>query len=92
MAIMGKSQIIHTDGEDIVVITRSDYEGLLARAGDEASEDAMTARIVAATEKSPAARMSRCRPPCGMRSRAASTHASISGKHFTLPFCIDYMH
>jgi DNA-binding XRE family transcriptional regulator len=48
---MGKSQIIHTDGEDLVVITRSEYEALLARAGDEASEDAMTARIVAATDE-----------------------------------------
>ena len=47
---MGKLQIIHTDGEDLVVIARSDYEALLARAGDEASEDAMTARIVAATD------------------------------------------
>jgi len=47
---MGKSQIIHTDGEDLVVITRSDYEALLARAGDEASEDAMTARIIEATD------------------------------------------
>src|SRR6266851_5788724 len=47
---MGKSQIIHTDGEDLVVIPRRDYEALLARAGDEASEDAMTARIVEATD------------------------------------------
>jgi DNA-binding XRE family transcriptional regulator len=47
---MGKSQIIHTDGEDLVVITRSEYEALLARAGDETSEDAMTARIVEATD------------------------------------------
>jgi DNA-binding XRE family transcriptional regulator len=47
---MGKSQIIHTDGEDLVVIARSDYEALLACAGDEASEDAMTARILAATD------------------------------------------
>jgi DNA-binding XRE family transcriptional regulator len=47
---MGKSQIIHTDGEDLVVIPRSDYEALLARAGDEASEDAATARIIAATD------------------------------------------
>jgi DNA-binding XRE family transcriptional regulator len=46
---MGKSQIIHTDGEDLVVIARSDYEALLARAGDAASEDAMTARVVEAT-------------------------------------------
>jgi hypothetical protein len=47
---MGKSQIIHTDGEDLVVIARSDYEALLARAGDAASEDATTARIVDATD------------------------------------------
>jgi DNA-binding XRE family transcriptional regulator len=47
--MMGKSQVIHTDGEDLVVIARSDYEALLARAGDAASEDAMTARIVDAT-------------------------------------------
>jgi DNA-binding XRE family transcriptional regulator len=47
---MGKSQIIHTDGEDLIVIARSEYEALLARAGDEASEDTMTARIVAATD------------------------------------------
>src|SRR5437764_14860921 len=47
---MGKSQIIHTDGEDLVVIPRSEYESLLARAGDEASEDAVTARIIAALD------------------------------------------
>ena len=47
---MGKSQIIHTDGEDLVLIPRRDYEALLARAGDEASEDAATARIIAATD------------------------------------------
>ncbi len=47
---MGKLQIIHTDGEDLVVIPRRDYDALLARAGDEASEDAMTARIVEATD------------------------------------------
>ena len=48
--MVGKSQIIHTDGEDLVVIARSDYEALLARAGDETGEDAMTARIVDATD------------------------------------------
>src|SRR5450432_415454 len=48
---MGKSQIIRTDGEDLVVITRSDFEALVARAGDEASEDAMTARIVESTDE-----------------------------------------
>jgi len=47
---MGKSQVIHTTGEDLIVIARSDYEALLARAGDEAGEDAMTARIVEATD------------------------------------------
>jgi DNA-binding XRE family transcriptional regulator len=47
---MGKSQIIHTNGEDLVVIARSDYEALLARAGDAASEDAMAARIIEATD------------------------------------------
>jgi len=47
---MGKSQIIHTDGEDLIVIARSEYEALLARAGDEVSEDTMTARIIAATD------------------------------------------
>ena len=47
---MGKPQIIHTNGEDLVVILRRDYEALLARAGDEGSEDAMTARIIAATD------------------------------------------
>ena len=48
--LMGKPQIIHTNGEDLVVIPRRDYEALLARAGDDASEDAMTARIIAATD------------------------------------------
>lgn len=47
---MGKSQIIHTDGEDLVVLSRSDYQSLIARAGDVAGEDAMTARIVEATD------------------------------------------
>jgi len=53
---MGKSQIIHTDGEDLIVIARSEYEALLARAGDEVSEDTMTARIIAATD----AKIARC--------------------------------
>jgi len=46
---MGKPQIIHAGGEDLVVIPRADYEALLARAGDPASEDLLTARIVDAT-------------------------------------------
>jgi DNA-binding XRE family transcriptional regulator len=43
---MGKPQIIQTGGEDLVVIPRGDYEALLARAGETASEDVLTARIV----------------------------------------------
>jgi DNA-binding XRE family transcriptional regulator len=50
MKRVSKSQIIHTDGEDLVVIARSDYEALLARAGYDRSEDAMTARILDATD------------------------------------------
>ncbi|SEF00928.1 Helix-turn-helix [Rhizobiales bacterium GAS188] len=47
---MGKPQFIHTEkGEDLVVLSRRDYEALLARSGDEAAEDAMTARIIADT-------------------------------------------
>jgi DNA-binding XRE family transcriptional regulator len=47
---MRKTQVIHTAGEDLIVIARSDYEDLLARAGDEAAEDAMTARIIEETD------------------------------------------
>ncbi len=47
---MGRPQVIHTDGEDLVVMKRSDYEALRARAGDEANEDVMTARIIEATD------------------------------------------
>lgn len=44
---MGRPQIITTPaGEELVILPRSDYEALLARAGDEAAEDIMTARIV----------------------------------------------
>lgn len=40
-------QIITTDaGEELVVLPRRDYDSLLARLGDEAAEDRMTARIV----------------------------------------------
>src|SRR6266487_4617602 len=49
-ASMGKPRVIHTDGEDLVVMKRSDYEALRARAGDEASEDVMTARIIEASD------------------------------------------
>jgi DNA-binding Xre family transcriptional regulator len=42
-------QIIKTHGEDLVVLSRRDYDALLARAGDEAAEDAMSLRILAET-------------------------------------------
>lgn len=47
---MSSVQIIKTGGEDLVVLSRRDYDALLARAGDEAAEDAMTARIIAETK------------------------------------------
>lgn len=45
---MGAPQIIHSEGGDeMVVLSRRDYEALLARAGDEAAEDAMSSRLIA---------------------------------------------
>jgi len=45
---MANPQFIRTEkGEELVVLTRRDYEALLARAGDEAAEDAMSARMIA---------------------------------------------
>jgi DNA-binding XRE family transcriptional regulator len=47
---VNKPQIIKTDsGEELVVLSRRDYESMRARVGDEDAEDAMTARILAAT-------------------------------------------
>jgi transcriptional regulator with XRE-family HTH domain len=44
---MSKPQIITTEtGEELVVLTRHDYDAMLARAGDEDAEDRMTERIV----------------------------------------------
>ncbi len=44
---MNKPQIIKTErGEELVVLSRRDYDAMRARLGDEAAEDAMTARIV----------------------------------------------
>ncbi len=43
-------QIIKTRGEDLVILSRQDYDALLARAGDDAAEDAMTQRILAETK------------------------------------------
>ncbi len=39
-------QIITTDGEELVVLPRRDYDVLLARLGDEGAEDRMTVRLV----------------------------------------------
>lgn len=46
---MSDVQLIRTNGEDLVVLSRRDYDALLARAGDPVAEDIMTARIVAET-------------------------------------------
>lgn len=49
---MPLTQIIRTaSGEELVVMSRRDYVALLARAGDEAAEDEMTARIVDAARE-----------------------------------------
>jgi DNA-binding transcriptional regulator YiaG len=49
---MGAPQIIHTAaGEELVVLPRADYETLLARAGDSDAEDAVTARLLAETDR-----------------------------------------
>ena len=44
---MAEVQVIRTGGEELVVLSRRDYDALLARAGDPAAEDVMTARIIA---------------------------------------------
>lgn len=47
---MGKPQIITTEGgEELVVLSRRDYEALAARSGDSDAEDAMTLRMLAET-------------------------------------------
>src|SRR5882724_4257593 len=43
---MGTPQVITTDGgEELIVLTRRDYDALLAQAGDEEAEDRMTVRL-----------------------------------------------
>ena len=44
---MGRVQVIKTDGDDLVVLSRRAYDSLLARAGDPAAEDVMTAHVLA---------------------------------------------
>ena len=44
---MSKVQLIHTEGEDLVVLPRSEYDALLARLGDEAAEGRTAAAIAA---------------------------------------------
>ncbi len=41
------AQIIKTGGDDVVVLSRRDYDALLPRAGDPVAEDTMTSRILA---------------------------------------------
>ena len=44
---MSKPQIIRTEaGEELVVLSRRDYDAMRARLGDEDAEDRMTARII----------------------------------------------
>ena len=44
---MRAPQIITTEtGEELVVLSRRDYDAMRARAGDEDAEDAMTARLI----------------------------------------------
>lgn len=44
---MGTPQVIQTEtGEELIVLTRRDYDALLAQAGDEEAEDRMTVRLV----------------------------------------------
>jgi hypothetical protein len=47
---MFDAQIIKTGGDDIVVLSRRDYEALLARAGDLEAENIVTSRILAETK------------------------------------------
>jgi hypothetical protein len=48
---MGQVQIIKTDaGEELVVLARRDYDALAARAGEEGAEDAVSARILDASD------------------------------------------
>src|SRR5947207_10004553 len=48
---MGTPQVITTDGgEELIVLTRRDYDALLAQAGDEEAEDRMTARLIEESE------------------------------------------
>ena len=48
---MGKPQFIRTEGgEEIVILSRRDYDVLLAEAGDEAAEDRLSADLVARSD------------------------------------------
>jgi ribosome-binding protein aMBF1 (putative translation factor) len=43
---MGTPQVIQTEtGEELIILTRRDYDALLAQAGDEEAEDRMTVRL-----------------------------------------------
>jgi len=48
---MGTPQVITTEGgEELIVLTRRDYDALLAQAGDEEAEDRMTVRLIEESE------------------------------------------
>ena len=48
---MGTPQVITTEGgEELIVLTRRDYDALLAQAGDEEAEDRMTMRLIEESE------------------------------------------
>ena len=48
---MGTPQVIITEGgEELIVLTRRDYDALLAQAGDEEAEDRMTVRLIEESE------------------------------------------
>ena len=56
---MSKPQIIRTEaGEELVVLSRRDYDAMRARLGDEDAEDRMTARIIKEKSRGVAAPLS----------------------------------
>jgi DNA-binding Xre family transcriptional regulator len=47
---MTEIQILKTGGDDLVVLSRRDYNALMARAGDPGAEDAAAVRIISETD------------------------------------------
>ncbi len=48
---MAEIQILKTGSDDLVVLSRRDYDALMARAGDPGAEDAMSVRIIGETDE-----------------------------------------